>query len=156
MRNWKHEVQTRLANISLSPGEEAEIVEEVAQHLADRCEDLQSGGMSESQAEQTVIMELEQIDLARELRRVEGSYREPVPWGQSSFGNWLESLWQDLRYGVRVLRINPAFTLVCLLSLSLGIGVNTAIFQLIDAVRMRVLPVWDPQQLAIVHIADRK
>lgn len=63
--------------------------------------------------------------------------------------------WQDVRYGARVLRLNPGFTAICVLSLALGIGANTAIFQLIDAVRMRVLPVKNPEELAIVRIKDR-
>src|SRR4029453_6643211 len=66
----------------------------------------------------------------------------------------LETFWQDLRYGARLLRLNPAFTLVALLSLSLGGGANTAIFQLISAVRFRPLPVEDPQRLVEVRVAD--
>jgi putative ABC transport system permease protein len=66
------------------------------------------------------------------------------------------TLWQDLRYGVRLLRLNPGFTVVAVLSLALGIGANTAIFQLLDAVRLRTLPVKNPQELAVVRIADRK
>ena len=65
------------------------------------------------------------------------------------------ALWQDLRYGVRLLRINSGFAIVAVLSLALGIGANTAIFQLIDAIRLRTLPVKDPQELAVVRIADR-
>ncbi|HYL74093.1 MAG TPA: ABC transporter permease [Bryobacteraceae bacterium] len=62
----------------------------------------------------------------------------------------LETIWQDLRYGARLLRMNPAFSLVAVASLALGIGANTAIFQLLDAVRLRTLPVKDPQQLTEV------
>jgi putative ABC transport system permease protein len=65
------------------------------------------------------------------------------------------TIWQDLRYGARLLRLNPVFTLVATLSLALGIGANTAIFQLLDAVRLRTLPVRNPQELAEVKIADR-
>ena len=65
---------------------------------------------------------------------------------------WLESTWQDLRYGARVLRLSPGFALVAILSLALGIGANTAIFQLLDAVRLRSLPVQRPQELAEVKI----
>jgi putative ABC transport system permease protein len=68
----------------------------------------------------------------------------------------METFWQDLRYGVRLLRLNLGFTAVAVLSLALGIGANTAIFQLLDAVRLRTLPVRDPQELAVVRIADRK
>src|SRR5882757_9340332 len=62
------------------------------------------------------------------------------------------SFTQDLRYGLRQLRLNPGFTAVGVLSLALGIGANTAIFQLLDAVRLRSLPVQNPQELAEVRI----
>ncbi len=65
------------------------------------------------------------------------------------------SLWQDLRFGLRQLRLSPGFAIVGILSLALGIGANTAIFQLIDAIRIRTIPVSHPEQLASIHIADR-
>ena len=64
--------------------------------------------------------------------------------------NWIESFAQDLRYGVRQLKQSPGFTLVAVLSLALGIGANSAIFQLIDAVRLRTLPVQNPQELVAI------
>ncbi|HKW96315.1 MAG TPA: ABC transporter permease [Bryobacteraceae bacterium] len=68
---------------------------------------------------------------------------------------FLETLWQDLRYGARQLRLSPGFALIAIASLALGIGANTAIFQLIDAVRLRTLPVRNPQELANVAVAER-
>jgi putative ABC transport system permease protein len=68
---------------------------------------------------------------------------------------WLHSLAQDLRYGFRLLRLNPGFTAIVVLSLALGTGANTAIFQLIDSLRLRTLPVAHPEQLANVRILDR-
>jgi putative ABC transport system permease protein len=65
-----------------------------------------------------------------------------------------DGLWRDLRYGARLLRLNPAFALVAILSLALGVGANTAIFQLLDAVRIRTLPVKDAGELAEVRIAE--
>ncbi len=66
----------------------------------------------------------------------------------------MNTLWQDLRYSVRLLRKNLSFTAVAILMLALGIGANTAIFQLINAVRLRTLPVKNPQELVEVRIAD--
>jgi putative ABC transport system permease protein len=65
----------------------------------------------------------------------------------------LDTVWQDVRFGLRLLRRTPGFTAVAVLSLTLGIGANTAIVQLIDAVRLRVLPVHHPEELAEVRIA---
>ena len=67
-----------------------------------------------------------------------------------------DEMFQDLRYGVRMLLKNKSFTAVAVLSLALGIGANTAIFQLLDAVRLRMLPVRAPQELAEVRMADMK
>jgi putative ABC transport system permease protein len=69
---------------------------------------------------------------------------------------FLETLWQDLRYGARLLRRNPTFAVVAILTLALGTGANTAIFQLVDAVRLRTLPVERPDQLAEVRILAPK
>ena len=68
--------------------------------------------------------------------------------------NWTESFAQDLRYGTRQLKQSPGFTLVALLSLALGIGANSAIFQLIDAVRLRTLPVQNPEELVTIDFPD--
>jgi len=64
---------------------------------------------------------------------------------------WFESFTQDIRYGARQLRQSPGFALVAILSLALGVGANTAIFQLVDAVRLRTLPVQHPEQLVLIE-----
>jgi len=65
---------------------------------------------------------------------------------------WPESTLQDLRLAIRALRKSPGFAVTAILTLALGIGVNAAIFQLLDAVRLRSLPVADPEALAAVRI----
>src|SRR5438045_6283810 len=67
----------------------------------------------------------------------------------------MSSLWNDLRYGFRALRLIPALTSIATLTLSLGIAANTAIFQLIDSIRLRSIPVKNPQELWTIRIADR-
>ncbi len=66
----------------------------------------------------------------------------------------MHTLWQDLRYGVRILLRSPGFTTVAILSLALGIGANTAIFQLLNAVRLKSLPVSAPNELVEVRIQN--
>jgi predicted permease len=66
-------------------------------------------------------------------------------------GVWLDRLVQDLRYGVRTLAKNPAFTLIAIATLALGIGANTAMFNLLDQVVLRLLPVRDPERVVIVR-----
>jgi predicted permease len=64
----------------------------------------------------------------------------------------LESVWQDFRYGARLLRRNPTFAIVAVVTLALGTGANTAIFQLVDAVRLRTLPVANPHELVEIQV----
>jgi len=75
--------------------------------------------------------------------------REEIYWMNSI--RPLDTLWQDLKFGARLLRRDKGFAVAAVLSLALGIGANTAIFQLLDAVRLRTLPVERPQELAIIH-----
>ncbi|HWO28947.1 MAG TPA: ABC transporter permease, partial [Candidatus Acidoferrum sp.] len=100
-------------------------------------------GMSRKDAARSVRLERGNLEIAKEIvRAVEWEY-------------FVETLWKDLHHTVRLLRRSPIFTIVAILSLALGIGANTAIFQLIDAVRLRSLPVKEPSQLVTAQLADK-
>src|SRR5712692_1726863 len=80
--------------------------------------------------------------------------RTPSPQYPATGAVRAESLLQDVRFALRTLRKSWGFTLTAILTLALGIGANTAIFQLLDAVRLRNLPVADPGSLAGVQIKN--
>jgi len=148
MPEWKDEIKNRLAGLNLTPTREAEIVEELSQHLNDRYAELRASGATDEEATGAAFAELSDGELLeQELRRVEPQpYREPVVLGRKRM-NVIGDLWQDLRYGWRMLRKSPGFTIVAVLTLGLGVGVNTAIFTFFDLAMLRPLPVKDPETL---------
>src|SRR5262245_7926217 len=99
MPEWKREIRERLASLKLAPTREAEIVEELAQHLEDRYAELSSGGAAPEEAYRAALAELsESAALRRELRRVERRVaQEPIALGSNRRTKMLTDLWQDLR-----------------------------------------------------------
>jgi predicted permease len=154
--DFRSEVRLRVARLNLEPTREAAIVEEMAQHLEQRFDDLLLQGSSPAAARASVLRELsEGTRLEKDLLTVERQVRfEPAPPPAPSLRGTLSGVSKDLRYALRTLRLNPGFSAVAILSLALGIGANTAIFQLLDAVRLRSLPVKNPQELMQLRVPN--
>jgi putative ABC transport system permease protein len=116
--------------------------EEIEAHLRMAARDRVDRGETPIEARAAAAREFGNVPLVKDVTR--------KTWGWE----WLESAGQDLKYALRRLVKSPGFTIAAIATLSLGIGANTAIFELLDAVLMQSLPVANPQELAEVRVVD--
>jgi predicted permease len=129
---------TRIRNVFRAEKLSADLDDELRFHIAERVDELVAGGMTEDEARRIAARSFGNYTVQKERTR------------DADVAGWIDALGRDLRHAARQLRLNPGFAAVAILSLALGIGANSAIFQLINAIRFRGLPVDHPEALAAI------
>ena len=128
----------RWRNVFRSERLNEELDSELQYHLAEVADRLMEQGIPEREAMRLARVRLGNYSIQKERTR------------DMNMAGWLDSMRSDLHYGLRQLKSNPGFTAVAVISLALGVGANSAIFQLVNAIRLKTLPVKDPQQLVVI------
>ena len=157
---WGQEIRRRLAGLRLAPAREAEVIEELSQHLDDRYRELCLGGVDHEDAVRDSLAELDDTDLVRELAGVEHEIaREPLPIGGAATtlsSTPLAGLWHDVRFGARLLMKDMGVTFVVVVTLAIAIAANAIVFSLTDLLWFKPVPVTNAQRLAAIFADDER
>jgi len=155
--DWKLYVRQNLSLRNFRPEREVEIVDDLAQQLEDAYRDALSRGLSAAEAEAFACEHIADWEaLSLNLRQSQEGAMDSLERLQSrvddfrvrdAWGSRFACVPQDLLFAVRMMRKNPVFTAVAVITLALGIGANTAIFSVLNALLLRVVPAQDPQEL---------
>jgi predicted permease len=119
-----------------------DFAEEIKAHLELEADDLESEGLSADEARWRARREFGNIRAAQERFYMKGRWA------------WLDKMWRDLRFGFRSLRQSPGFAATAILTLALGIGANTAVFSVMNAVLLKSLPVADPDRVVYLRTTN--
>ncbi|MBV8817817.1 MAG: ABC transporter permease [Acidobacteriaceae bacterium] len=140
---WVDIVRLRLRTLFRRPRVESELEKELRFHLEAEIEELCERGVGYEEAYFTALRHLGGIsqiqEECRDMRRT----------------SWMDALWQDLRYAVRMLRANPGFTIVMLATLALSIGATSAIVSVVNGVLFRALPFQEPERLVRIFPTNK-
>jgi predicted permease len=148
MHDWRRFVRERLGTLRALPEREAEIVAELAQQIEQAYADAIADGATEAEAIRLAGAHLG--DWKRLAREIEAAERPSAPVPDYRGSIW-SGVWQDFRYALRFLRRSPAFAAIAVTTMAFGIGGNTAVFTMVDALVLRDLPYREPDRLMAIE-----
>ena len=155
MPNWQRDLNVLLAGLHLGPAREAEIVEELSQHLDDRYEELRTAGSSDAEARRLALAELSDGGgLADRMQALSQAHTSaPIVYGRSN-GGWLRGLREDVRYAARIMKRQPWFAATIVVTLGLGIAVNDTVFTIVNAVVLRPMPFESADRIVQLNVRN--